>query len=64
LSAPFEGQRRVLDVEFYTQDLSGDPPANDDLDLQLVWLNAVEKFGRQVNAEILGEYSLSFITPD
>lgn len=54
----------MLDVEFYTQDLSGDPPANDDLDLQLVWLNAVEKFGRQVNAEILGEYSLSFITPD
>lgn len=64
LGAPFEGKRQINHVEFYTQDLKGDPPANDDLDLQLVWLNAVEKYGRHVNASILGEYWLSFIIPD
>lgn len=64
LGAPFEGRRAVFDVEFYTQDLKGNPPPNDDLDLQLVWLNAVEKYGRQTNASILGEYWLSFIIPD
>lgn len=64
LGAPFEGTRKVYDVEFYQQDLKGNPPANDDLDLQLVWLNAVEKFGRATNASILGEYWLTHIIPD
>lgn len=64
LGAPFEGFRQINHVDFYIQDLNGDPPPNDDLDLQLVWLNAVERFGRQVNASILGEYWLSYIIPD
>jgi len=64
LGAPFEGKRQVNNVDFYVQDLQGNPPANDDLDLQLVWLNAIEKYGRQVDANILGEYWLSFITPN
>lgn len=64
LGAPFEAVRGVNDISFYTQDLSGNPPPNDDLDLQLVWLNAVERFGRQVNASILGDYWLSYIIPD
>jgi len=63
LGAPFEGRRQINDVKFYAQDLSGEPPANDDLDLQLVWLNAVERHGRNVNALILGEYWLSHVTP-
>ena len=63
LGAPFEAKRQVNDVSFYVQDLAGNPPANDDLDLQLVWLNAVEKYGKNVNARILGEYWLSYITP-
>ena len=63
LGAPFEGTRGLLTIEGYTQDLSAGPPANDDLDLQLVWLSAVERYGRQVNAEILGEYWLSYIVP-
>ncbi len=63
LGAPFECYRQVNDVSFYVQDLKGNPPPNDDLDLQLVWLNAVEKFGRQVDASILGEYWLSYIIP-
>lgn len=64
LGAPFEGKRQINNVEFYIQDMKGNPPANDDLDLQLVFLNAVERFGSNVNASILGEYWLSFITPD
>ena len=38
LGAPFECKRMVPDVDFYIQDLSMGPPANDDLDLQIVWL--------------------------
>jgi hypothetical protein len=63
LGAPFEGGRGVIDIDFYTQDLGGEPLPNDDLDLQLVWLNAVEKYGRGVNASILGEYWHTYITP-
>jgi ADP-ribosylglycohydrolase len=63
LGAPFELKRGVFDVDFYVQDLKGNPPPNDDLDLQLVWLNAVERYGRQVDAKILGEYWLSFVIP-
>lgn len=62
--APFECKRQVNTATFYTQDLSSGPPANDDLDLQLVWLNAVEKFGRTVDSHILGEYWLSYILPN
>lgn len=64
LGAPFEGKRQINHVDFYIQDLKGNPPPNDDLDLQLVWLNAVERYGRHTNASILGEYWLSFIIPN
>ena len=56
LGAPFECRRGVFDVSFYTQDLQGEPLPNDDLDLQIIWLNAVEKYGRFVSSSILGEY--------
>lgn len=65
LGAPFEGKRGTFSIDYYVQEnLEGNPPPNDDLDLQLVWLAAVEKYGRMVNADILGEYWLTFITPD
>jgi ADP-ribosylglycohydrolase len=64
LGAPYECQRQFNDIEFYTQDLSQGPPPNDDLDLQIIWLAAVERFGRQVSAQILGEYWLSFVVPN
>ena len=64
LGAPFEGKRGTVDIDFYTQDLRGQALPNDDLDLQLVWLIAVEKYGRAVNASILGEYWHSFIVPN
>lgn len=65
LGAPLEGLRGVFDVEFYLQkNLDKNPPPNDDLDLQLVWLGAAEKYGQQLNSEILGEYWLNLITPN
>ncbi len=64
LGAPFECVRGVYDIEYYTHDLSVGVLPNDDLDLQLVWLNAAEQYGRNVNAEILGEYWISYIVPD
>lgn len=61
--APFEGSREMNHAEFYTQELGGRPLPNDDLDLQLVWLAAVEKYGiYRVNERILSEYWLSLIT--
>lgn len=62
LGMPFECKRGVFEVQYYTQDLR-EPLPNDDLDLQLVWLNAVEKYGRNVNSHILGEYWNSYIIP-
>ena len=61
---PFEVKRQWNDATFYTQDLSMGPPPNDDLDLQIVWLSAVERYGRNVNASILGDYWLNFVTPN
>ena len=62
LGAPMECKRGVWDLDFYTADLSKGALPNDDLDLQLVWLNAAEKYGKMVNSEILGEYWISYIT--
>lgn len=64
LGAPFEGLRKVINVDFYQQDLKQGPPPNDDLDLQIVFLSAVERYGRAVNAAILGDYWLSYIIPN
>jgi len=64
LGAPFEAIRQTNPIEFYTQDLSMGPPPNDDLDLQIIWLSAVERYGRNVNASILGDYWLSYIIPN
>jgi ADP-ribosylglycohydrolase len=64
LGMPFECYRQVNDVSFYVQDLQKKSSANDDLDLQLVWLNAIERYGKFVNAAILGEYWINFIIPE
>ena len=64
LGAPFEGTRGVFPVTYYTHDLSVGVLPNDDLDLQLVWLMAAENYGARVNAEVLGEYWLSFVCAD
>lgn len=63
LGGPFEGRTDVLEVTGYTTP-AGEPLPNDDLDLQLVWLKAIEERGPLgVNAPVLGEYWLNFISP-
>lgn len=61
IGMPFEWKRQKNNVEFYTQDLSGAPVANDDLDIQLLWLIALEKHGFDLDANVLAYYWQSFL---
>ncbi len=62
MGAPYEGKREILNVKGFATK-KGEALPNDDLDLQLVWLHAVEFEGpRNITSEVLGEYWLSFIT--
>jgi len=63
LGAPMEWRRQVNNVTFYTQETDGNPLPNDDLDLQLVWLVALEEKGIDIDATVLAEYWLTYITP-
>lgn len=63
LGAPLECKRGVWELTGYTDERKGVLP-NDDLDLQLVWLNACEAHGVNVNAEILADYWIAYITGD
>lgn len=62
LGAPFESKRGVFDVTYYTHDIKKGVLPNDDLDLQLVWLAAAERYGTEVDAKILASYWQTFIT--
>lgn len=63
LGAPFEGTRKFLNVEGFSTP-EGEPLPNDDLDLQLVWLTALEAVGaKNLTTNILSEYWLERITP-
>ena len=64
MGAPYEGKREILDVKgFVTK--PGEALPNDDLDLQLAWLRAVDELGPQnINSKTLGEYWVSYITPN
>lgn len=63
LGAPFEGNRSFLDIQGFTTP-EGEPMPNDDLDLQLVWLKALEDVGaRNLTTNILAEYWLESIAP-
>ena len=55
LGAPFECYRGVYDIDGFMQDVS-EPVPNDDVDLQLVWLTAVEYEGRNIDSCVLAEY--------
>ena len=62
LGAPMEGSRELTHHEFYTQDLGGAPAPNDDLDLQLIWLEAIERHGLyNLTPRLMGEYWLGHI---
>ena len=63
IGGPYEGTREILDIKGFATD-AGVPLPNDDLDLQLVWLHAVERLGiNAIKAPVLGEMWLSFIPP-
>ena len=63
IGGPYEGRKEILDIKGFATD-AGIPLPNDDLDLQLVWLHAVEKLGiNAIKASTLGEFWLSFIPP-
>ena len=64
LGAPFECIRGVYDIDYYTHDLSMGVLPNDDLDLQLLWLNAAETYGKNLTARELGEYWISYVSAD
>ena len=64
LGAPLESKNGFFDVDYYIQsNIENNPVANDDLDLQLVWFNAVRRYGKNVNAEILSQYWATYINP-
>jgi len=63
LGAPFEWHRQVNNVDFYTQDLDGEPMPNDDLDIQLLWLIMLEEQGLDVNSATMADYWMQFVTP-
>ena len=64
MGAPYEGKRELLDVKGYATEANVVLP-NDDLDLQLIWLLAVERLGaKAINTAVLGEFWLSYIVPN
>ncbi|WP_281890523.1 ADP-ribosylglycohydrolase family protein [Paenibacillus sp. YYML68] len=54
LGAPDEGKKELLTLDFYPS-LKELPLANDDLDLQLVWLHALEQYGPKLTCKELGQ---------
>ncbi len=63
MGAPFEGRREKLNITGYTTP-KGEPLPNDDLDLQLVWLRALELVGaKNMTANVLADYWLTYISP-
>ncbi len=63
IGAPYEGTKDFLNVEGFTTP-EGEPMPNDDLDLQLVWLGAMEQIGPMAfGPNTLPEYWLDWIVP-
>ncbi|MCU6709701.1 ADP-ribosylglycohydrolase family protein [Paenibacillus sp. J5C_2022] len=60
LGAPVEGVKELLTLTFYPE-LPDGPLENDDLDLQLVWLHALEQYGPGLTARELGQEWLDHI---
>lgn len=63
LGMPDEGNRSTHNYTFYTP-VPTEPAANDDLDLQLLWLKALQERGPQLNANDLGAYWLQYVPVD
>ena len=63
LGAPFEWRRQENEITFYTQELGGEPLPNDDLDIQLLWLIALEREGVDLDAHVLADYWSLYVAP-
>lgn len=64
IGAPFEGKRGLVDVDYYTHDLSKGVLPNDDLDLQLLWLSAARVYGKALTSDVLAEYWIGYNVAD
>ncbi len=64
LGMPFEGKKEEQNISYYTNLKRGEPAANDDLDLQILWLKAMEDYGGRIDARILGEHWLRYVPVD
>lgn len=63
IGTPFEGQRQINDVKGFNSP-PGNPLPNDDLDLQLVWLRAMDEQGPdKIDNKLLGQYWMNYIGP-
>ena len=63
MGAPYEGDSSMHDITGFSTP-KGQVLPNDDLDLQLVWLCAVEDAGpAALTPQVLGEYWMSHIYP-
>ena len=61
MGTPYEGKRRTWDIRGFAS-APGHPLPNDDLDLQLIWLHAVEQMGPlAIRAITLGEFWMSLL---
>lgn len=47
--APFEGTKKLIEIKDFAEHLNSELP-NDDLDIQLLWLDVIEKKGFNINA--------------
>jgi ADP-ribosylglycohydrolase len=55
VGGPHEGKTHVLDLDFY-RPVPMEPAANDDLDLQLIWLAMLEKEGLPPRLSVLADW--------
>lgn len=63
MGTPYENTQELLDIHGFAT-APGEVLPNDDLDLQLVWLRAMDEMGPEaVNERVLGEYWLTYICP-
>jgi ADP-ribosylglycohydrolase len=64
LGMPFEGDTTVHDLTFYSVLKEGEPAGNDDLDLQILWLKAMQENDAHLDAFKLGKYWLKYVPVD
>ena len=63
IGGPYEGAKEMLDIKGFSTPANVVLP-NDDLDLQLIWMEAVKRVGpKNINATVLGEFWISYVTP-